>query len=212
MTRFGSDAYSEGYWERAEGSNYVNYGDDPGWGPIAKLMTKFVGERLRIVEAACAKGWFVRKARQWGHDAVGFDLSEYAIAKAPGEVSRYIQTHDAIDPWPYEDNSADIVCAWEFFEHIHDENIPAVLGQMVRVLKPGGELWLKTGIIVPDDHDFAGQEDHDHTHVAVHDRAWWEALFESVGLVQLPDREAALDYEFSDRDWKGRFFVWRKPE
>lgn len=212
MDRFNSDDYGEGYWERGEGSNYHNYGDDPGWGPIAKLMTNLVGERLTIVEAACAKGWFVRRARQWGHEAFGFDLSEYALSKAPPGVGKYLEAHDAIDPWPYEPESADIVCAWEFFEHIHDENIPFVLQNMLDTLKPGGQLWLKTGIIVPDDHDFAGQEDHDHTHVAVHDREWWESLFASKGLVRLADTEAALDAAFDDRDWKGRFFVWRRPE
>lgn len=212
MPRFSSDAYGEGYWERAEGSNYTNYGDDPGWGVILHVMTRMLGSSLTIIEAACSKGYFVRKARMFGHYAVGFDLSEYAVSKAPTEVQRYVRVHDAIDTWPWEDNSADVVCAWEFFEHIHDENIPAVLDEMVRILRPGGSLWLKTGIIIPSDHPFAGQEDHDHTHVAVHDREWWESLFASKGLVHIPDAEAALDYEFSDRDWQGRFFVWEKPE
>lgn len=211
MPRFTNDDYAEGYWERGDGSNYHNYGDDPGWGPITKLMTTLVGDRLTIVEAAAAKGWFIRRARVWGHNAWGFDLSDYAIGQAPVEVRRFLRVHDAIDEWPYPDAFADIVCAWEFFEHIHDENIPAVLDQMLRVVKPGGQLWLKTGIVVPDDHDFAGQEDHDHTHVAVHDREWWESLFASAGLVHLASTEDALDYEFSDRDWKGRFFVWAKP-
>lgn len=212
MVRFTSADFEEGYWERAEGSNYTNYGDDPGWGPIVSLMTKFCGERQTIIEAACSKGYFVRKARQYGHDATGFDLSEYAISKAPADVRQFVRVHDAITTWPYRMNYADIVAGWEFFEHIHDENIPRVLGNMMAVLKPGGELWLKTGIVVPDSHPFAGQEDHDHTHVAVHDREWWEDLFMSAGLIHLPDREAALDYEFDNRDWMGRFFVWKKPE
>lgn len=211
-TRFGPDAYGEGYWERGEGSNYYAYGDDWGWGVVAKVITTLRGRGLNVIEAACAKGYFVRRMLAFGHDAVGFDLSEYAISQAPADVTRRVRVHDAIDPWPYEDESADIVCAWEFFEHIHDENIPVVLDHMVHALKPGGELWFKTGIVVPEDHPFAGQEDHDHTHVAVHTREWWESLFEAKGLVRVPEAEAALDYQFDDRDWFGRFFVWRKPE
>lgn len=210
--RFGGDEYGEGYWERAEGSNYQNYADDPGWDVILNVLIARLGSDITLVEAACAKGWFVAHAMERGLDAYGFDLSPYAISKAPGQrVRERIQVHDAIDPWPVEPGSTDVVCAWEFFEHIHDENIPTVLDHMVEALVPGGELWLKTGIVIPSDHPFAGQADHDHTHVAVHDRAWWEALFEAKGLIHVPDAEAALDAAFAGRDWLGRFFVWRKP-
>lgn len=210
MERFTSDDYGEGYWERAEGSNYRNYGDDPGWRGILHVMAMTRPPGLNIIEAACSKGYFVRHARRWGHNAVGFDLSEYAISKSVApEVT---QVHDATTPWPYEDGVADIVAAWEFFEHIPTDQVDDVMVEMDRVLKPGGELWLKTGIVVPDDHEFAGQEDHDHTHVTVWTREQWEDFFYGVwGYESQRDIEAALDEEFKKRDWKGRFFVYRKP-
>lgn len=210
--RFTPEYYGEGYWERAEGSNYRNYGDDAGWNYILSVMEKFgYREGTRIVEAACSKGWFIQHALERGWDAFGFDLSPYAIGKAPFPANRAVYVWDAIDPWPYKAESADIVAGWEFLEHIHDHNIDAVLENAVAALKPGGELWLKTGIIIPEDHPFAGQEDNDHTHVSVHDRAWWEAKFDKLGLVRNNEAEAALDEAFATRDWFGRFFVWRKP-
>ena len=212
-----SSDYQEGYWERGEGSNYHNYGDDPGWNVVLDVMEAIgVGDpgcdaTIVIVEVGASKGWFGYHARRRGYDWRGFDISEYAVANhAPG-VSPYLTVHNAGLDWPYESESADIVCAWEFFEHVYDDEILFVLSEMLRVLKPGGELWLKTGIAIPSDHPFAGQPDHDQTHVAVHDREWWESLFEMAGLEHLPQTEAALDRAFSDRDWQGRFFVWRRP-
>lgn len=210
MTKFTSDDYGEGYWERAEGSNYRNYADDPGWRGILHVLTDMRGTGLDIIEAACAKGYFVHHARRFGHNAVGFDLSEYAISKSV--APEFTQVHDATQPWPYDFESADIVCAFEFMEHIAEEETCFLIEKMKFVLRPGGELWLKTGIIVPDDHEFAGQEDHDHTHVNVHDREWWEWEFRKHHLEHVSDAEARLDEEFKNRDWKGRWFVWRKPE
>lgn len=204
-----SDDYGEGYWERAEGSNYTNYGDDPGWRLIVHVMDIFHGADLNIIEAACSKGYFVKTARKAGHNAVGFDLSEYAISKSVApEVT---QVHDASRPWPYEKRVADIVCGWEFLEHVTEEQSGMVLSEAIKALKPEGELWFKTGIIVPDSHNFAGQEDHDHTHVNMQTREYWERQFESFGLEHRPEVEEALDEEFSHRDWQGRFFVYRKP-
>ena len=209
MTKFTSDDYGEGYWERAEGSNYRNYGDDPGWRGILCVMNQFLPAQANIIEAACSKGYFVHHARRMGHNAVGFDLSEYAISKSV--VPEVTQVHDATMPWPFNSRVADAVCGWEFLEHIYEEQVGTVIGEAIKVLKPGGTLWFKTGIVVPDSHDFAGQEDHDHTHVNMQPREYWEYQFQTFGLEPVREAESLLDAEFEHRDWKGRFFVWEKP-
>jgi len=204
-----SDDYGEGYWERAEGSNYRNYADDPGWGGILHVMNQFLPASADIIEAACSKGYFVKRAVRNGHNAVGFDLSDYAISKSV-EPERTI-VHDATMPWPYGSRVADAVCGWEFLEHIYEERLGLVLSEAIRVLKPEGTLWFKTGIVVPESHDFAGQEDHDHTHVNMQPREYWEYQFQTFGLEPVREAEELLDEEFAHRDWKGRFFVYRKP-
>ena len=207
---FTSSDYSEGYWERAEGSNYRNYGDDPGWRGILHVMDLTRGPEQRILEMACAKGYFVSAAYRNGHDAWGFDLSEYAISKSA--APKRTMVHDATKvPWPvHGSRTFDIVCGWEFLEHIHEEQMGLVVSEAIKYLRPGGELWFKTGIVVPESHGFAGQEDHDHTHVNMQPRSYWEYQFESYGLEQVKETEDLLDAEFADRDWAGRFFVWRK--
>lgn len=213
MTKFTSDDYGEGYWERAEGSNYTNYGDDPGWAGILHAMAVALPPGRRILEVACAKGYFIKRARKAGHDAVGFDLSEYAISKSV--APEHTRVHDATScPWPWEDlpleDRFDIVAAWEFFEHIPEDDVCQVIECMRECLKPDGQIWLKTGIVVPDTHDFAGQEDHDHTHVTMWDREQWEAEFKFHDLTPLREPEALLDEVFASRDWKGRFFILQK--
>lgn len=204
-----SDSYGEGYWERAEGSNYRNYGDDPGWRGVLHVMNQFLPARGRIIEAACSKGYFVRHAIRGGHDAQGFDISEYAISKSVAPEATIV--HDATKPWPTQPRWADAVCGWEFLEHIYEEQVGLVISEAVKSLKPEGTLWFKTGIVVPDSHDFAGQEDHDHTHVNMQPREYWEYQFQTFGLEPVREAEIMLDEEFAHRDWKGRFFVWRKP-
>jgi SAM-dependent methyltransferase len=216
-----SSDYPEGYWERGEGSNYVNYADDPGWWDITATINHFLwfegigpGVPLgtaSIREIACAKGYFVLQAQKWGFDAQGVDISEYAIRSAPEPVQPYVQVANAVN-LPWADESADVVCSWEFFEHVPEDEVSRVLDEKLRVLKPGGHLWMKIGIEVPESHPHYGTDvDHDHTHVCMRPREFWEAHFASRGLKHRKDIEDHLDDVFRDRDWVGRFFVWQRP-
>ena len=208
MSKMKSADYAEGYWERAEGSNYRNYADDPGWQVILTVLADFIPPPARLIEVACSKGYFIYHALVRGYEATGCDISEYAISRSVAPDSTVV--HNVADPLPWGD--ADVLCAWEFFEHVPEDEVRLVLNNLIRAVKPGGELWFKTGIIVPFNHPFAGQDDHDHTHVLMRDRDWWEDLFRSAGLRWLPSRELALDEAFAGRDWVGRWFVWEKPE
>lgn len=208
-----SEDYPEGYWERAEGSNYRNYNDDPGWRTVLNVIDEWYAPGSRFIEMACAKGFFVFHARERGYDAVGFDISEYAIRKAWPKAKRFVQVHNAAEQWPYGQDEADVVFGFEFMEHVPFDEVDDVLMQAWCALKPGGRLILKTGIVIPDDHPFAGQEDHDHTHVTVEPREWWERVIFANGFKQTDaDRsmQASIDEVFKDRDWFGRWFVWTK--
>lgn len=201
MTRFTSDDFSEGYWERGEGSNYSNYADDGGWEIILDSMSGWVTGN-KLLEVACAKGWFVQHALQRGYEAKGFDISEYAISSAPQPAASNIYVADAIEP--FDGSDFDVVVAWEFLEHIPEEHIDTVLGNISASLRPGGQVWLKICI-------FREDTDHDDTHVSIFPREWWEDKMRNLGFEHIPDAEGFLDEKFIDRDWAGRFFVWRKP-
>ena len=216
MSKMRSEDYPEGYWERGEGSNYHNYGYDPHWPDVLAVIDEFAEDDWdHLIEAACSKGWFVKTATDVGWHAEGFDISAYAIANhAPG-VRSSIFEHNAADPWPWLRGEADVVCGFEFLEHVPEDEVDLVLAEMRRVLVEGGLLVLKTGIIIPADHPFAGAagpEDNDKTHVCIHDREWWEAKLAEHFNVQRKDVEDALDEATKNIDWFGRWFVWSWTE
>ena len=207
-----TDTYTSAYWETGEGSNYHSYGDDLGWKPLVATINHFLWLdglgpwNVAIREVACSKGYFVKTAREWGYDAEGMDISAHAINSAPAAVKPYLRLGNAGEALPWPDESADVVCSWEFFEHVYEDEIDRVLAEKLRVLKAGGHLWMKIGIVTP-----VPQPDQDHSHYTVQPREWWEAKFAGAGLEHRAEIEAHLDQVFPDRDWMGRFFVWRKP-
>jgi len=195
-----SELYSSQYFEDGVGSNYGSYGDDPGWLPTALLLaTLMAPSKCRLLEVACAKGFFVRAARFVGFDAAGCDISEYAISAAPESVKPFVTVSNAVS-LPYSDNEFSMVCSWEFMEHVPENQLPVVFSEMERVLEPNG--WLVHRI---------GFDSNDSTHVTIHPREWWEELFIQRGWIHLPDKEQLFDETFSGRDWAGRFFVFKAP-
>lgn len=204
------EIYDEDYFENGVGSNYVNYGDDPGWPLTAVTMLQFLGSGATVYEVGCAKGYFVSWARKAGLLAFGCDLSRYAIRAGVAGLRNYLQQADAEQlPWPAQ--SADAVCSWEVLEHMRPETINDVLLQMNKVVKPGGWFWHRIGIERTDGL-FPEGEDHDHTHTLMRSDDWWRTLFSTRGYIRQDRAEAELNDVFKNRDWFGRFYVYRKPE
>jgi SAM-dependent methyltransferase len=199
--------YGKGYWEDAEGSNYRNYGDDPGWPVIASLIEHLSnGNSSTVYEVACAKGYLVNWLNNFGLDAYGIDISDYAIENSVADIRSRLSVANAVS-LPWDTDTADYVLSMEFFEHVPENEIDNVLSEKMRVLKSGGLMLMKINI---DDHQSSSESDNDHSHFTIMPREWWESIFEKSGLVRDKNIEDMLDYAFSNRDWKGRFFAWRK--
>ena len=204
-----SETYHEGYWERGEGSNYWAYGDDPGWPVTADVLQQILPVEARILEIACAKGWFVHAARRAGLECWGIDISEYAVAHAPESMRPYLMTGNAVD-LPYDDGQFTVVCSWEFLEHVYEDEIDRVLDEMQRVGTPGHLQVHRIGIDMEQPGDYAHQQQ-DVTHVLEMPRAWWHDKFTARGWTRVPDVEERFDAAFAGRDWVGRYFAWSTP-
>jgi SAM-dependent methyltransferase len=201
--------YGEGYFERAEGSNYLNYSDDPRWVPIVKQIEYPHANRgLTILDVGAAKGWFVHHANVRGHEALGIDISEYAVKNCAPFAKGALVCADAADGLPYTTGMFDVVASWEFFEHIDEEKIPGILSEMLRVLKDSGELWMRIAL----SDGASAHDDVDATHVTMRTRQWWEKKIAELHSELLPIQrsEAAMDEAFDGTDWVGRFFIYRK--
>lgn len=209
MTRMSTDLYGEGYWERGVGSNYHEYGNDPHWPQTIDALKASLPVDLVVgpwLEVACAKGYFVLEAKRRGLDVVGVDLSEYAISQAPGEVKPYVQVGTVLS-LPFGEEFG-VLVAWEFMEHVPQEDLDDALDEMARVLLPGGMVVLRIGTADPDPR-FTGYAERDHSHFTEMPSPWWRARFEARGWVRVPDVEAALNEAHADIDWVNRFFAYR---
>lgn len=100
------------------------------------------GEALRLLDVGCGKGYFVKACIEEGIDAQGIDLSPTAINQAqkmnlPCRVGR-------VEDVECELPQFDVVTFWATIEHLPDPLV--TLTRMAALLKPGGSLFLDTGI------------------------------------------------------------------
>lgn len=95
-----------------------------------------LGSGDRVLEVGCGRGHLVKHLREEGVDAIGVDLNPAAAEHA---VTEGISQMDATD-LAFEDGSFDAIVSMHAIEHIPD--LDAALGEMVRVVRPGGQLVL----------------------------------------------------------------------
>lgn len=90
-------------------------------------------------DIGCADGYGTQYLADFAHKITGVDYSEATLVEARKKHAAKTNlsfVSGSVPPLPFEDNSLDVVTAFQFIEHIHDR-----LGFMYeahRVLKPGG--------------------------------------------------------------------------
>jgi len=145
---FNGKYYNRDYFQTPEGKKYRDAsGSIHGWSyespdgewsgarPIAKAW-KEVFEPTNLLDVGAGRGTFIAYARDAGIAAEGFDFSEWAVSDE-GRYTRckaeWLRLHDATEPWPYEDDSFDLVVVLDFFEHIYKNDLDFVIGELFRV-------------------------------------------------------------------------------
>lgn len=89
-----------------------------------------------ILDTGCGRGVFIAYARDVDIEAEGFDFSEWAIKNPyPRCKKEWLKLHDATKPWPYKDNSFDLVTALDFYEHIYADDLSFIINETYRVAK-----------------------------------------------------------------------------
>ncbi len=147
---FNKKYYDKHYFQTPEGKKYrAANGSIHGWsydnpngeflgaGPIAKAW-KEVFEPRNLLDVGAGRGTFIAYARDAGIEAEGFDFSEWSVSdegRYPRCKAEWLRLHDATEPWPYDDNSFDLEVALDFFEHIYEEDLEFVIGELYRVAK-----------------------------------------------------------------------------
>ncbi len=93
-----------------------------------------------LVDLGCGGGLLAPYARRLGYCHVGVDLSESALRVARAHGVRVVRGD--VTRLPFGDAVADAVSAGEILEHVAD--LPGVVGEACRILRPGGTLVLDT--------------------------------------------------------------------
>ncbi|MGH2994432.1 MAG: class I SAM-dependent methyltransferase [Solirubrobacterales bacterium] len=99
-------------------------------------------EIVRVLDWGCGCGRFTRHFIDEGFANVfGCDIDAEAIAWCQRNIARASFSHSSPDPpLPYEDGSMDVVIGCSVFTHLSRDDQDAWLGELRRVLAPGGLL------------------------------------------------------------------------
>jgi len=94
----------------------------------------------RLLDVGCGTGTFLERARARGWDVAGTELSRAgaAAARAAGLAVAEGELWEAGFP----EGTFDVVTCWHVIEHVADPR--RLVGEMARVLRPGGALVLAT--------------------------------------------------------------------
>ncbi len=116
-------------------------------------------DRARLLDLACGTGSFLREVKaNWPRlHVTGLDLSPYYLAVARRELapwSRTRLTQGLAEAMPFADTEFDIITCVYLFHELPPRIRRAVVGEIRRVLKPGGTLILVNSLQTGDEPDF----------------------------------------------------------
>ncbi len=171
--------------------------DFPAKVRYVKRMTVAQGGEMRLMDVGCGKGWFLWEAMQAGFAVQGVDLSQAAVEFARDELGISVRHGSLPDvtEQAWEDRF-DVITLWATIEHVADPR--TTLSAAFRCLRPGGHLFLDTGLgDAWTDRFLPG-----HTQ-------WFDApqhlwVFSRKGLSLLL-AEAGFEVRYVDQNWERSF-------
>ena len=119
---------------------------------IADFLARAINlESAVVLDFGCGEGLMAKGLARYAHSVHGVDIApafpdvEQRFRRMFGELSPFppvtLQVAQAGTRLPYGDGTFDAVYAWSVFEHVGD--VPFVLGEIHRVLRPGGVFFLQ---------------------------------------------------------------------
>jgi ubiquinone/menaquinone biosynthesis C-methylase UbiE len=90
----------------------------------------------RVLEAGCGTGMILRAVAPVASIAVGLDLSPGMLAQAHARGLRVV--HGSVTDLPFGDGEFDLAYSYKVLAHV--EQIGRALGEMARVVRPGGHV------------------------------------------------------------------------
>lgn len=188
-----AEFYDEAYFTAGTKSNYHPYGP----GDWADALTTLIVRNLHpisVLDVGCATGLMVKRLSHYA-DAYGFDISQWAVAKA---ASPYVWQGDASQEGAWV--AVDLILSTEVGEHLTDDQAT----DMMCLARQYGERAL---MLIATHH---ADGDSDASHINFHPLEWWEDLAEACGW-HVDDASAFNDSPIARKmGWSGRFLLLGK--
>ena len=123
--------FDRDYWDGDRRYGYGGYKYDGRWSVVAKQLVETYGLKpgARILDVGCGRGFLLYELSKLvpGATVAGFDVSEYALATAKEEVRPFLFRHRAEDPFPFADQSFDLVIS---LNTLHNLPVPAAVASL----------------------------------------------------------------------------------
>jgi len=105
---------------------------------INTLMRQVLPETtaLQVLDVGCGAGNMIHHLSQYGK-VRGIEVDPRPVREARAR-GYHVEQHDATQPYPFDDDSFDLVTAFDVIEHVDDDL--AILQEAYRTLKPGGHI------------------------------------------------------------------------
>ncbi|MFH1738304.1 MAG: methyltransferase domain-containing protein [bacterium] len=168
-----SQRYDEGYFH-GQSSGYPAEGYEhahASWRHHLLTAKAALGENLQWLDVGCAYGFLIEEAERLGIQAIGADISSYALRQHSSARGRLTQAEAC--RLPIQDGSLDVVSAFDLLEHLEDPE--SAIREWKRILRPKGLLFLST----PDPCTFDQEEP---THLSERPPSYWAAILRRNGL------------------------------
>ena len=172
------DFYDAEYYENDFGG--VPYTrEDPHWlkffGDIADQVIETLHPRTAL-DVGCAIGFLVEALRERGVNAIGIDISEYAISQVPENIAEHCSVATIVDEIV---GQYDIVFCIEVLEHLPAAGAGEAIANLCR---HGDAVFFSS---TPDDYI-------EPTHLNVQPASYWSALFAQSGFLRDFDYDATF--------------------
>ncbi len=110
------------------------------WDYSARSLPRPESPRNKLIDVGCGNGDFLLRAREAGWDGLGVDFDPVAIDVARGRGLNV--TLGGIEDTALQDASFQALTLSHVIEHVHDPLL--LLRECMRVLAPGGFIWIAT--------------------------------------------------------------------
>lgn len=184
--KFDKDYYTDGI---AKGiSCYENYRWIPELTyPMAHAFYNFLGlkKKSNVLEYGCAHGFLIKCLVDYGVNAYGVDISEYALENSLKDINKRLaiiknnNLRTSLKKLNFKKKYFDWIISKDVFEHIPISQLKFLLKQMSKKTK-------KMFVVVPlgDNSKYRIKQYHlDKTHIVIKDEKWWIKLFKENGFI-----------------------------